>query len=68
MAVKRNTKSDIRRMINQEIISIEKREQTQESLRSMKDFPDDIKQGILDLHKKGIDSQKRMLEILKMKL
>ena len=55
-------------MINQEIISIEKREQTQESLRSMEEFPDDIKQGILDLNKKGIDSQKRMLEILKMKL
>ena len=45
-----------------------KREDNIDTLRKIEELPDDIKQGIIDINQKGIDGQKKVVELLKKKL
>ena len=67
-AFRRNTKNEINRKIKEELNSISKREDNIDTLRKIEELPDDIKQGIIDINQKGIDGQKKVVELLKKKL
>ena len=67
-SLRKNTRSEINRKIKEELISIRKREEHKETLRRLEELPDDIKEGILNINQKGIDAQKKMVELYKKKL
>jgi hypothetical protein len=68
IAYKRNLKSDIKRQIRIESIEISRNKEHNERLKTMEYIPDDIKEGIVELNQRGIDSQERRIDMLEKKL
>ena len=61
-------KNDFKRQIKIEAENIRMNKEQNEQLKSMDELPEDIKEGIVDLNKQGIDAQEKRLNMLKTKL
>jgi hypothetical protein len=61
-------KSEFKRLIKQESLSIIRSKEQNDKLQSSDFLPEDIKKGIVDLNLKGIASQEKRLSMLKTKL
>jgi len=68
LSYKRNMKNDFKRQIKIEAENIRMNKEQNEQLKSMDELPEDIKEGIVDLNKQGIDAQEKRLNMLKTKL
>jgi hypothetical protein len=68
LSYKRNMKSEFKRLIKLESDRIRTSTEHNERLKTMDEFPEDIKKGIVDLNLKGIASQEKRLSMLKTKL
>ena len=65
LAFKRNVKAELKRQYKSISASLVKDKERLKRLESFEEFPEDLKNSIIDLNKKGIDASEKRLEKLK---
>ena len=68
LAFKRNVKAELNRQYKSISSSLVKDKEKLKTLESFEEIPEDLRNSIIDLNKKGIDASEKMLEKLKKRI